>query len=114
MISTAALSGGNCRTPLPPRPSRAEQVPAVAGDVFEHRELAVRLDAWCRNELHAVRPPPVEGGVEVVDAQRERDATGRLLADYRRVVLVDDEGHEFDVHGYARPRNALSAASAVG
>ena len=57
-----------------------EQIPAVAADVQEHRDLPVRLGARCRYEHHPGGPHPLKLGVEVVDAQEEPDPARELLS----------------------------------
>ena len=68
--------------------SRAEKVPFVAGNVDEDCDAAVRLSGW-RDEEH---DPMIEhsaiGGVEVVGAEKQSNASGVLSSDCCSLALA--------------------------
>ena len=72
----------------------SEQVPAVAGDVDEHRHASVGLVAWLRHELDAVVEHPPPGGLEVVDSEEEADPAGVLPPDEVHLLLTVRLGEE--------------------
>jgi hypothetical protein len=59
---------------------RAEQIPPVAGDVEEHGDLPVGLSTRRGDEFDAGSGHALVGGVEVVHAEEESDASGHLVA----------------------------------
>ena len=67
---------------------RTEQIPAIAGDVGEHRDAAVRFRARLADELDSGGPHPLVGRVEVLDAQEQPDAARELAADRRGLFLA--------------------------
>ncbi len=73
-----------------PRSAGTQKVPAVAGDVDEHRKPTVRFVRRTANELDIVRPKTLVGLVEVVDAKKQPDAPGELITD--RAMLAFTAG----------------------
>ena len=67
------------------RKPRAETVPAVAGDVDEHCDSAVRFVARFRDELHATIEHPLSSALEVVDTQEQADPPCELVAEGRNL-----------------------------
>ena len=57
---------------------RADEVPFVAGDVEEHRDVAVGFGARCREELHARGRHPGMRRAEILDVEEETHSAGRL------------------------------------
>ena len=67
---------------------RAEEVPLVAVQVLEDRDMAIGLGAWRREELNTRVRHSLVGGEEVVHAQEETHATCELAADQRLLLLA--------------------------
>ena len=68
--------------------NRAKQVPAVAGDVEEHGDSAVRLVARLADELDPSRCHAAMGGGEVVHPQEEPNPPGVLPPDDRLLLVA--------------------------
>src|SRR3954447_1982525 len=66
---------------------RAEQVPAVAGDVEEDHHAAVGLVPRLGGECDSGCDHPLVLRVEILDTQEQPDAAGELLADRRALVV---------------------------
>ena len=59
--------------------SGADQIPAVAGEVEEDGDPAVRLRARSDDEFHTIGRHSFEGLIEVVHTQEEPDPSGDLI-----------------------------------
>jgi hypothetical protein len=60
--------------------TRPDKVPTIAGDVEEYRDATIRLVARRSHELYPRCDHFLELTSEVVDAQKEPDATGELIS----------------------------------
>jgi hypothetical protein len=68
---------------------RAQQIPAITGDIDEHRDLPIGLNARLGHKVHAGRAHSSVRHVKVIDTQKEADAPGALpahLGDLLRAV----------------------------
>jgi len=74
--------------------ARAEQVPFVAGDVFEHDHAPVDLVPRLAVEDDTRFAHPVVRGREIVDPQEEADPAGQLVADYLGLVVAVGLGEQ--------------------
>ncbi|GAA1392690.1 hypothetical protein GCM10009613_38110 [Pseudonocardia kongjuensis] len=66
---------------------RAEQIPAVAGDVTEHDDASVRLGTWLGAELDPGRPHVRVPALEFVVPEEEPDPPGMLVPDRPGLAL---------------------------
>src|SRR4051812_12180058 len=73
---------------------RAEQVPAIAGDIQEHGYLAIRFSARGAHELHAGSDHSIVVSSEVVDAQKESNPSGVLFSDDGFLAVAICAGEE--------------------
>jgi hypothetical protein len=62
---------------------RPEEIPAIAGNIEEYRNLPIDLGARGSDERDARRGHARVGRVEVVDTQEQSDPAGKLLPDGR-------------------------------
>lgn len=65
-----------------------EEIPAVACNIDEYGDLAVRLGAWFGNELNTSSQQPLVRQVEVIDPQKQSNPPGKLLADDSSLTLT--------------------------
>ena len=65
-----------------------EQVPAIAFKIKEHGQLSVRLIARRRHESHTRRRHPLVGCIEIIHAEEEAHASGKLLPDDASLMLA--------------------------
>jgi hypothetical protein len=92
-----------------------EEVPAVAVQVLEDDDRAVRLVPGLLQEGHSGRAHPGVGGGEVVGVQEEADAATGLVADAGALRVVLGAGEQQSGAGARRPgRLDADPAGAVG
>ena len=72
----------------------AEQIPPIAGDIEEHRNLAVGLGSRGGHELDAAIGHSLMSGGEIVNLQEESDPPGDLIADDRSLLLTVGAGQQ--------------------
>jgi hypothetical protein len=77
-----ALSNPGLRTRSP------EKVPPISFDIEEYRDLSIRLHARSSDKLHSRRDHSLVRSLEIIDAQKEADSPGELLASDRPLMLA--------------------------
>lgn len=66
----------------------SDQVPPIARDIQEHRDLSIWFDARTSDELDPGRDYAVVVRSEVVDVEKKANAAGVLVADHRRLLFA--------------------------
>lgn len=93
--------------------ARAEQIPAIARDIEEDGDLAVRLRARLRDELDSEVLHLSIRRVEVIDPQKETDAASHLVPDRSGLLVTIRLGEENAGDGARRTNDDPALRSPV-
>jgi len=91
----------------------AKEVPLVAVQILEDRDLTIGLGPWCRQEFDATLGHVLVRRKEIVDAQEESHATGELPPDQSHLLITSSLGEQDATAGAGRANNDPSLRLAV-